>query len=82
MFKPLGTNVLVRPLEEAGNKAGIVIVEKDKPVKGSVVSVGELVTDVQEGDTVLFTKYSPDDIEIDGEKLLVLDESAILATIG
>lgn len=74
--------MLLRPVEEEGNKAGIVIVEKERPVKGLVVAVGDLVSDVREGETVLFTKYSPDEIEDEGEKLLVLDESAILATVG
>jgi len=92
--KPLSDRVLVRPLgAEETTKAGIIIpdtVEKEKPEKGEVMAVGQgkLLQDgtraamtVKVGDKVMFKKYSPDEIKVDGKELLVLEESDILAII-
>lgn len=74
-------------------KSGIVLpdtAEKEKPIKGRVLSVGpgkvneqgvRTPLSVKVGDTVLFKKYGPDEIEIDGKKYLVGDEEDILAII-
>lgn len=74
-------------------KGGIVIpdtAEKEKPIKGKVLSIGpgklnekgeRMQMSVKVGDTVLFKKYGPDEIEIDGKKYLVGDEDDILAII-
>lgn len=93
-FKPLGSKVFIEPLEEEKTtESGIVIpetAEKERPIKGKVLAVGPgKVTDtgervavmVKEGDMVLFKKYGPDEIEIDGKKYLVADEEDILAII-
>ena len=93
-LKPLGSRVIISPVEEEKTtESGIVIpetAEKERPVKGKVLSVGPgKVTDsgeripvsVKEGDMVLFKKYGPDEIEIEGEKYLVADEEDILAVI-
>ena len=93
-LKPLGSRVIISPVEEEKSKEyGIVIeetAEKERPVKGKVLSVGPgKVTDsgeripvsVREGDMVLFKKYGPDEMEIEGEKYLVADEEDILAVI-
>ena len=93
-LKPLGSRVIISPVEEEKTtESGIVIpetAEKERPVKGKVLSVGPgKVTDsgeripvsVREGDMVLFKKYGPDEIEIEGEKYLVADEEDILAVI-
>lgn len=92
--KPLSDRVLVRPLgAEETTKAGIIIpdtVEKEKPEKGEVVAVGQgkllengtrAAMTVKVGDKVMFKKYSPDEIKVDGKELLVLEESDILAII-
>ena len=76
-------------------KSGIVLpdtAEKEKPIKGKVVSVGpgkfdedgekRIPMSVKVGDIVLFKKYGPDEIEIDGKKYLVGDEDDILAIIS
>lgn len=92
---PLGDRVLVLPVREEGTKtkSGLIIpetVSKERPEKGKVVAVGEgkfldngvvrpLV--VQKGDMVLFSKYGPDEIKIDGEEYLIISESNILAII-
>lgn len=93
-FKPLSNHLFLEPLEEEKKtKGGIVLpdsVEKERPVKGKVLAVGpgkkndrgELQSmSVKVGDTVLFKKYGPDEIEIEGKKYLVGDEDDILAVI-
>lgn len=95
MIKPLHSNVVVKPKSpEEVTKSGIVLpgtVEKDRPEQGEVVAVGEgrVLEDgkkapmsVAVGDTVMFKKYSPDEIKIDGEELLVISESDILAILS
>ena len=62
---------------------------KEKPQRGSIVAVGpgnvedgkRVAMDVKEGDTVLFAKYAGTEIKIEGEKVLILRESDILAII-
>ncbi|HEY70058.1 MAG TPA: co-chaperone GroES [Anaerolineae bacterium] len=91
--KPLGDRLLVKPLEEEEVTAGgIVLPEtaKEKPQKGEVLAVGpgsrddsgnRVPMDVSEGDKVLFAKYGGTEIKINGDKLLILRESDILALI-
>ncbi len=94
MIKPLHTNLIIKPktLEEV-TKSGIVLpdtVDKDKPEQGEVIAIGEgkllengsrLPMSVKVGDTVMFKKYSPDEIKIDGEDLLVITESDVLGIL-
>lgn len=94
MFKPLSDHVFLEPVEEEKTtKSGIVLpdsAEKEKPVRGKVLAVGpgklnekgeRIPMSVAVGDMVLFKKYGPDEIEIDGKKYLVGEESDILAVI-
>lgn len=92
-LKPLGSNVLVRPLENVQmSKGGIVLPDsaKEKPQEGEVLAVGagkwiegKLVPlDVAIGDKVLFTKYAPNEVKVDGEELYILEEKDILAIIA
>jgi len=93
-FKPLSNHVFLEALEEEKvTKSGIVLpdsAEREKPVKGKVLAIGpgkkndrgEVSSmSVKVGDVVLFKKYGPDEIEIDGKKYLVGDEDDILAII-
>lgn len=92
-LKPLGSRVVIEPLEqEEVTAGGIVLPEtaKEKPQKGVVLSVGpgdrdedgkRIAMDVKEGDTVLFAKYAGTEIKIDGKKLLILRESDLLAIV-
>ena len=92
-LKPLGSRVVVEPIEQEEITAGgIVLPEtpKEKPQRGKVLSVGQgdrnekgdrIAMDVSSGDTVLFAKYSGTEIKIDGKKLLILRESDLLAII-
>jgi chaperonin GroES len=94
-LKPLGDRVLVRPVEEEQTTAsGIVLPDtaKEKPQKGQVLAVGDgrwdedgekrIPLDVAEGDEVLYSKYGGTDIIIEGEDLLVLRESDLLAKVA
>jgi chaperonin GroES len=93
-LKPLGVRLIVKPIEEELTTAsGIVLPDtaKEKPERGQVLAVGDgeikedgsrRPLDVSEGDEVLFSKYGGNDIVIDGEELLVLKESDILAKVG
>ncbi len=79
--------------EEQKTKSGIVLpdtAEKQKPVKGKVVAAGpgklnekgeRVAMSVKVGDVVLFKKYGPDEVELDGKKYLVGDEGDILAIL-
>ena len=94
-FKPLSNRVFLEPLEEEKTtKSGIVLpdsAEKEKPIKGKVLATGpgkvnekgeRMPMSVKVGDMVLFKKYGPDEIEIEGKNYLVGDEDDILAIIG
>jgi chaperonin GroES len=92
-LKPLGSRVVVEPIEaEEVTAGGIVLPEtaKEKPQKGKVLSAGPgdrddngkyIPMDVKAGDTVLFAKYAGTEIKVDGKKLLILRESDLLAIV-
>ena len=94
-LKPLGDRVIVQATEEEETTAsGIVLPDtaKEKPQKGRVIAVGEgrfdedgekrIPLDVKEGDEVLYSKYGGTEIKVDGEDLLVLRESDVLAKVA
>ncbi len=92
-LKPLGNRVVIEPIEQEDiTSGGIVLPEtaKEKPQKGTILSVGPgerdedgkyIPMDVKKGDTVLFAKYAGTEIKVDGDKLLILKESDILAIV-
>jgi chaperonin GroES len=93
-LKPLADYLIVRPLaEEAATKSGIVLpetIDKDKPEKGEVVALGPgkrldngnlAPISVKVGDKVMFRKYSPDEIKVEGEDYLVIRESDVMLII-
>jgi len=53
----------------------------DKPIKGTVKYAGEACKYVKEGDTIIFKKYAPDEVEIENIKYLILEETDILAKL-
>lgn len=94
-LKPLHDNVIVKPIaEDEITKAGIVLpdtVDKEKPEKGEVIAIGpgKLLDNgqrsqmsVEVGNKVIFKKYSPDEVKVDGEEYLVISESDIIAIIN
>jgi chaperonin GroES len=92
-LKPLGDRLIVRAIEEEETTAsGLVLPDtaKEKPQKGKVLAVGDgkldddgkrIPLDVAEGDEVLYSKYGGTEIKVDGEDLLVLRESDVLARV-
>ena len=87
-IKPLADRVLIKPAAaEEKTASGIIIPDsaKEKPLKGEVLAVGngtkeeEIV--VKKGDMVLFGKYAGTELELDGEKYLIMRQSDILAII-
>ena len=93
-LKPLGDRLVVKVIEEEETTAsGIVLPDtaKEKPQRGEVVAVGDgrigddnerIPVDVSEGDTVLYSKYGGTEINVDGDDLLVLRESDVLAKVA
>ena len=90
---PLADRVIVRPLEDTETMRGGLFIPdtaKEKPQQGKVIAVGKgkvekdgKVTplDVKEGDTILFGKYSGQEIKLDGEEYLIMREEEILGVI-
>ena len=92
-LKPLADRVIVKQSEaEEKTASGIVLPDsaKEKPTKGKVVAVGPgksdkngkaMALNVKTGDTVYYGKYSGTDVEVDGEKLVILRESDVLGIL-
>ena len=92
-LRPLADRVIVKQSDaEERTKSGIVLPDtaKEKPTKGKVISVGPGKLDdkgrpmelsVRKGDTVFYGKYSGTDIEVDGEKFVILREPDILGVL-
>ena len=92
-LKPLGDRLIVKPVEEEETTAsGLVLPEtaKEKPQEGTVVAAGDGAIaedgtrrplDVAEGDEVLYSKYGGTEITVEGDELLVLRESDVLAKV-
>ncbi len=91
---PIADRVLVKPLEmEDRSKGGVIIPDtaKEKPQMGEVLAVGpgkiqdngqRLAPEVKKGDKVLYTSYAGTEVKVDGEKVLLMRESDILAVVG
>ena len=92
-FRPLHDRVLVRRIEEEGKTSGGIIIPdtaKEKPQEGEILAVGPgsrgddgtiHPLDVKVGDRVLIGKWSGTEVKLDGEELLIMRESDIMAVI-
>jgi len=92
-IQPTADHIVVEPVSENKTTSGIIIPDtasKEKPQKGKVIAVGpgrigddneRVPMEVKQGDIVLFTKYAPSEVKVDGKELLVLTESDILAIL-
>ena len=92
-FRPLHDRVLVRRVESDTKTAGGIIIPdtaKEKPQEGEVVAVGSgvrkddgsvVALDVKAGDKVLFGKWSGTEVKVDGEELLIMKESDVMAVL-
>lgn len=91
--RPLHDRVLVERIEAESKTAGGIIIPdtaKEKPAEGKVVAVGEglrddhgkrVALDVKKGDRVLFAKWGGTEVKVDGQELIIMKESDILAII-
>ncbi len=93
-LKPLGNKVILEAVsKEEKTKSGIIIpdtVDKEKPEQAKVLAVGpgkinkdgsRAKIDVKAGDIVLFSKYSPTEIKLDGKEYLVVSDEDIMAIV-
>ncbi len=93
-IKPLADHILIEPSrEEEKTKSGILLpdtAEKERPERGKVIAVGPgkktsagkiIPLDVQVGDTVLFSKYGPNEVKIDEKEYLIAKEEDVLAIL-
>ena len=87
-IKPLADRVLIKPAAaEEKTASGIIIPDsaKEKPLKGEVLATGNGTKDeemvVKKGDVVLYGKYAGTELELDGEKFLIMRQSDILAIV-
>jgi chaperonin GroES len=92
-LRPLGDRVVVEPLEqEERTESGLFIPEtaKEKPQRGKIVAIGDgrrdddgkrIPMDVKVGETILFAKYGGTEVKLDGQKILILKETDILAVV-
>jgi chaperonin GroES len=90
--RPLHDRVIVQRLEEGEQKIGGIIIPdtaKEKPQQGKVIAAGlgkrekgeRVPLDVKDGDTILFGKYSGQEIKIDGNEYLIMREDEVLAVL-
>jgi chaperonin GroES len=91
--RPLHDRIIVQRLEEGEQKVGGIIIPdtaKEKPQQGRVIAAGNgkvkddgkrVSLDVKEGDTILFGKYSGQEIKLDGEEFLIMREDEVLGVI-
>jgi len=93
-LRPLSDNLVVKALDEKEPSAsGIVLpdtVHKEKPERGEVIAIGPgrqldngqiAAMTVEVGQKIVFRKYSPDEIKVEGETYLVIRESDVLLII-
>ncbi|MDY4411114.1 MAG: co-chaperone GroES [Prevotella sp.] len=86
-IKPLADRVLVQPAPAEEKVGGIIIPDtaKEKPQRGKVVAAGDGTKDdpmvLKDGDTVLYGKYAGTELEVEGEKYLIMRQSDVLAVI-
>ena len=91
--RPLHDRIIVQRLEEEEQQVGGIIIPdtaKEKPQQGKIVAVGKgkvkedggiQPMDVKDGDTILFGKYSGQEIKLDGEEYLIMKEDEVLGVV-
>jgi chaperonin GroES len=91
--RPLHDRIIVQRLDEGEQKVGGIIIPdtaKEKPQQGKVIAAGNgkskddgkrVPLDVTTGDTILFGKYSGQEIKLDGEEYLIMREDEVLGII-
>ena len=86
-IQPLADRVLITPAAAEETVGGIMIPDtaKEKPLRGKVIAVGNGTKDeemvLKKGDEVLYGKYAGTELELDGEKYLMMRQSDVLAIV-
>lgn len=92
-IRPLHDRVIIKRLEQETKSAGGIVIPDsaaEKPQRGEVIAVGNgklldngevRALDVKVGDTVLFGKYSGNEVKVDGDELVVMREDDIMAVL-
>jgi chaperonin GroES len=92
-FRPLHDRVVIRRVEREGKTTGGIFIPdtaQEKPMEGEIVAVGPgardergtvVPLDVKQGDRILFGKWSGSEVKLDGEDLLIMNESDIMGVI-
>jgi chaperonin GroES len=93
-IRPLHDRLIVQRLEESNDRIGAIIIPdsaKEKPQHGKVLAAGlgkankdgkRIPLDVKAGDTILFGKYSGQEIKVDGKEYLIMREDEVLAVMA
>lgn len=93
-IQPLADRVVVRPLEEdtQQTRGGLYIPDtaKEKPLQGEIIAIGpgrlekgqRVPMELKQGQRVLYGKYSGAEVTLDGEEVLIIKESDVLAVMG
>ena len=94
-IRPMDDRILVEPMEEEKSTSfGLVLPEsssKERPQKGKVVAMGpgklsedgkRVAMTVKPGDVVLYSKYGPTEVKLEGQEILFLQESDVLAVLS
>ena len=91
---PTGDNIVVEPVVEEVSSSGIIIPDtasKEKPMKGIVTAAGpgkltdegkRLEMEISIGDTVLFSKYGPTEVKVEGKEVLILSAGDVYAKLS
>ena len=88
-IKPLADRVLIKPAAAEERTAGGIIIPdtaKEKPLQGEVLAVGNGTKDeemtLKAGDRVLYGKYAGTEVELDGEKYMIMRQSDVLSVLA
>ena len=91
--RPLHDRIIIHRLDEGEQKVGGIIIPdsaKEKPQQGKVIAAGHgksnddgkrVALEVKAGDTILFGKYSGQEIKLDGEEYIIMREDEVLGVI-
>lgn len=94
MLKPLSDHVVIEPMKDEKKKSAIILpdtVEKKRQEQGKVIAVGagkldangkRIPLEVKKGDIVIFAKYGPNEVKVEGKEYLIAREDDILAIVG
>jgi chaperonin GroES len=81
---PLADRVVVEPVTEKKTLSGIIIPDaagKERPERGTMITINKKIVELKVGDEIMFTKYGPEEVKVDGLDYYILREDQILAII-